>query len=142
MNAQWRMQDARQALHDRKSQTKAAGPVSFGISNLVEFVKNQILLIGWNSAPGIPNLDAEAHAAPAANHHTPSVGIADRIGHEVAHDAFKQNGIRRNTQATGNKPQLDALALDLRHLVAADALQQRLDGNDPRPAFYDAGIKP
>src|SRR5208282_2726798 len=83
-----------QATDDGEPEPQPLGAVSLGIPKLDEFLEDVGLLILRNADAGVPDLDRDRIPAPAAaDQDTPAVGVARRIGDEVAEDAVDQRRI-------------------------------------------------
>src|SRR5579862_8346986 len=117
-------------------------PIALRVSDLVEFLEDQIPLIKLNAAASVPYLNAKPiGSTPAADQHAPLACITYGVGEKIAEDAFQQDRISLDYQAAWKQTQLEALALHLWSLFAANPVEQRLNCKRPRFAFDYASVK-
>src|SRR5882724_12403138 len=112
LHADRNIQHPRQTLHDGKSQSEPTRPIAFRISDLVEFLEDQILLIGRDAATGVPYLDVESIGGPpAADHNAPLARVAHGVREQIAYDTLEQDRISLDRHAAGKQIQREALSL-------------------------------
>src|SRR5262249_43930871 len=79
-----------EAFHDRQSQAQPFPSIALGILQLTKLLKNFPMLVFWDTPPGVADLDPHrVGGAPRAQYDAPSIGVADRIRHQVAHDSLE-----------------------------------------------------
>src|SRR5262245_65942650 len=104
-----------ESLDDRESEPESfPGASRIGL-DAVELPETPAPPPGRDAAPRVGHLEADLAAATPAPDDDPSpVGVADRIGDEILHDARQQDGIAPDGEARGHHPQPQPLALRLR----------------------------
>src|SRR5262249_25146959 len=131
-----------QSLHDGEPQPQAPRAVPFRVADLVEFLKDQLVLVGGDAATGVPHLDAQPSAATASNNDASIVGIADRVGYEIAQEALEQDRVAVDRHRARDEAQLDVLALQLGRRLAADPFHKRLNAKRAQVDLNDARVEP
>src|SRR6266705_536362 len=91
---------------------------------------------------GVAHGDAHGIAATAtADHHAPGVRIPDSVGHEIAQNPLEQRGIAAHYRAGAHEPQTQPFAGGVRCALAADLVEDRLDGKVEDLRAHDAGVE-
>src|SRR5262249_15789896 len=100
------VEEAHQTLDDRQLEPQALAAISLRIFQLAEFLKDFPMLVFRNTAPGIPDLDPNRLRRPPRTENDPAaIGVAHRVGEEVAHDPFQQHRITVYEQRVTQDPE-------------------------------------
>src|SRR6266540_2644600 len=76
-----------QTIDDCQAEPKTAAPVMISFTEAVELAENVLAPVRRNPGSGVPNLDPQPAAAPAAADDQASLaGVADRVGDQIEHD--------------------------------------------------------
>src|SRR5262249_25866849 len=83
-----------EALDDRKPKPKARALIALRFADPIELAEDIPALVFGNPRPGIPNLEAQLLAAPAAGDNNASLrGVAYRVGHQVEEDSLQKDKV-------------------------------------------------
>src|SRR5487761_1114693 len=137
-------QQIRKALHDRKTEAKAAGTLARWIVKLVKFVEDRANLPFGNADAGVPDLDMQlAAASPATEQNLALIGVFERIRYQVPDYLLEQGRIASDAALTRNHPKAKSLilVLGLIRKLALEALEQGADREIRRCWLDDSGLK-
>src|SRR3954454_15950076 len=110
MDLHWVVQQAGQAPHDGKAETKTLSPVAFGGPNLDELGKNIFEMVVRDADAGIDNGDLDGVArTPTPDRDGSGLRIPDGILHKIPDDASQQAGIGLHSAINGSHTPVQSL---------------------------------
>src|SRR5437763_15100696 len=106
----------------------------------MELLENRVQLLGGNADPGIPYLDAQLAAAPAAaEQDLASFGVSHCVGKQVAQHLLEQARVATDVEAARDDPPTEPFCRGMVGESRFDVIQQAADReladfrtNDPR----------
>src|SRR6202035_2478453 len=115
------------------------------VVKLMEFLEDRLQLSRGNAYPGVPHLDAQLVAAPAAaEQDLAPLGIFDRVRKQVAERLLEQARIAAHVQATRDRAPTELLRRRVVAELGSEAIEQganlKLDyvrTDDPRLELID-----
>ena len=116
-----------QSIDNGQAQTEPLAAIPLGVAELVKFAKHLALLRRFNAESGVPDLQHRMITPPAASHQqaTP-VGVANRVGDQVAQHQFNQSHIGANPQIGFARAVSQALGVGLPLELPLDLVEQGL----------------
>ncbi len=134
----------RHAPRDRQAQAQAARAVARGVADLVELLEDALLLFGRDAGAAVPDLQAPAAALRAQRQqHAALRGVFERIGEQVAHQAFQQRRVAVGMRAAIGahmQRQAQALGLGQRGKLFGQARHEGPQRQRLAPRRHHAGI--
>ncbi len=131
----------RQASHDGEAEPQALGAIALGVGELVILLEYLLLLVRRYAGSSVPDLHPEARASATTHNNASAIGVACRVGDEVPQDALDQDRIGEGDEPAANAAQVYPLGGGFRGVLAAQAVEQGLDGEGARANLHDPGIE-
>src|SRR5579872_5429146 len=136
------VEHARDAIDDRKTQSETRGGIALLGSEPFELLEDDAELALGDAGPGVPHLDREAPAAPAAaDHQAAPARIPDGIGDEILQHAPEQRRIGDHHRPRRHHAEVEPALLGNRLEGRADALDDVADDDWTRLRLERAGVE-
>lgn len=138
------LQERGYAPHDGEPQAQAAvGIAAARGAYLVELLEDARLQRRGDADAGVDHIDRDVGPArPGADQDAPALGVADGVGHEIAHHTLEQRRIAADGEPARHHAQVESLARGLRTQLLGDLGQQRRDGHARHARRQRAGLEP
>ena len=134
-------QQPSQALDDGQPQPQPAATLARRVADLMILVEHCLQLGRGDADAGVPDLDQQRGALPAAaQQHPAAFGILDRVRQQVAQHLLQQPRVGADRRAARHDAQREALRPGMESELAVQPVQQRPDAALHHLGLHDASL--
>src|SRR5271156_2716994 len=88
------IQKAAQSIDDRQAKAETRAPIAIRFAEAIELAEYLFMLVGRNSGPGVPYLNAQSvFPAAAADNETTKMRVAHGVRYQIENDPFEQDEV-------------------------------------------------
>ena len=135
------LEQVSKALNDGEAESQAEAPIAARIVDLMVLFENRLQLALRNSDAGIPDLDKDGSAAPAATHdHSAVLGVFQGVRQQVSDHLFQQARVAVGPQAGPDLAQGKSGRLRLVRKFGRQSLEDIIDRKGEPADLKRAGL--
>ena len=135
------IQQERQPPHDRKSQAQAFAAVALEIIDLIELLEHAFAVALRDPAAGVPDLDAQAGSATAADQDSAAIGVTHGVGDDVAQIRSSSTGSETTKAEQGQRVRRRPLRCASPANSSQNPFEQRADREGSGVRLDHAGVQ-